>query len=334
MASDEEQGVLLSRFQYERLLNQGYLYTCILCLSSDGSLRHSPTDSSGNRIILLGNIDSEAALLLAERAAFSNNENFLAQFAASLEDVKNLGNNDIYNWLLASSGSHGLQEQPADLKLTLIYPCNDKHIKKYTPQGIRFVTETSGIYRSYIRPYMEKQRDRLAWVFNIIEGRSEQESVLYREHGEEGFVVTPDLNWDGKTIGSLHLLGLVERRDIWSVRDLRKKHITWLKHMRLKFLDAAVKLYPEIERDQLKLYMHYQPTYYHFHVHVVHVKLEQGMTQATGKALGLEHIINQLETMAGDDDAGMADFSLSYTLGEASELWTEIFLPLKQGVLK
>jgi m7GpppX diphosphatase len=74
-----------------------------------------------------------------------------------------------------------------------------------------------------------------------------------------------------------------------------------------------------------------QPTYYHFHVHIVHVRLEQGMTQATGKALGLEHIISQLETMTGDDDAGMADVSLTYTLGEASELWTEIFLPLKRG---
>jgi m7GpppX diphosphatase len=55
---------------------------------------------------------------------------------------------------------------------------------------------------------------------------------------------------------SMHLLGLVERRDIWSVRDLQKKHIVWLRHMREKFLDAAVRLYPGVEKDQLKLYMH------------------------------------------------------------------------------
>jgi m7GpppX diphosphatase len=35
--------------------------------------------------------------------------------------------------------------------------------------------------------------------------------------------------------------------------------------------------------------------------------------------------------MGGDEDAGMADVELSYTVGEASELWTKIFLPLKQG---
>lgn len=56
--------------------------------------------------------------------------------------------------------------------------------------------------------------------------------------------------------------------------------------------------------------------------------LEAGATQATGKAFGLENLISQLETMAGDD-ASMADVSLTYYLGEASELWEGVFAPLK-----
>lgn len=74
-----------------------------------------------------------------------------------------------------------------------------------------------------------------------------------------------------------------------------------------------------------------QPTYYHFHIHIVHVSLEAGATQAVGKALSLDNIVSQLATMAGDDDAGMADIDLTYTLGEASELWTDIFQPLKES---
>lgn len=74
-----------------------------------------------------------------------------------------------------------------------------------------------------------------------------------------------------------------------------------------------------------------QPTYYHFHIHVVNVMLEAGATQATGKAFGLENIISQLETMSGDENASMADVSLSYFVGEANELWTSVFGPLKQG---
>lgn len=79
---------------------------------------------------------------------------------------------------------------------------------------------------------------------------------MYRESGKEGFLLLPDLNWDRKTMSSLHLLGLVERRDIWSVRDLRKGDVEWVRHMQERLLDATVGLYPEIERDQLKLYVH------------------------------------------------------------------------------
>ena len=61
------------------------------------------------------------------------------------------------------------------------------------------------------------------------------------------------------------------------------------------------------------------------------MNLDPTATQAVGKALALDNVISQLETMAGGDDAGMADVELSYTVGEASELWTRIFRPLKEG---
>lgn len=59
--------------------------------------------------------------------------------------------------------------------------------------------------------------------------------------------------------------------------------------------------------------------------------LESGNTQATGKAFGLENLISQLETLSGGPQASMADVSLTYYVGEASELWTSIFLPLKEA---
>lgn len=110
---------------------------------------------------------------------------------------------------------------------------------------------------------MQRKREegRLNWVWNIIEGRTEQEQVILRDHGGrgedgEGFLILPDLNWDRKTMSCLHLLALVERRDIWSLRDLKKSHVDWLKHMRVKVLKATVKLYPELDEDMLKLYVH------------------------------------------------------------------------------
>jgi m7GpppX diphosphatase len=231
---------LIPKFQLTRLLN---------------------SDQAGRRISLLGTIDSQPALFIAERAAFDTSISNLTSFSTSLRNIKNLGANDIYSWFLANSnpnftGSDG--QPPPDFKLNLIYPCTQKHINKYEAQGLRIVTETPDIYAKYVRPYMQRQREKgaLNWVFNIIEGRTEQEDVMYRESGDEGFLLLPDLNWDRKTMGSLHLLGIVERRDIWSVRDLKKTNVEWLKHMRSKMIEATVGLYPDIERDQLKLYVH------------------------------------------------------------------------------
>ncbi|KAL3476248.1 HIT-like domain-containing protein [Aspergillus californicus] len=307
---------LISKFEVGRLLKQ---------------------DQGGRRMVLLGSIDGQQGLLTAERTAFATESlAALKAFYSAITRVNNLGDNDIYRWYLASSGTDSSGHAAHDLKLNLIWPCTEQHIKKYSDQVVRMVTETPDIYKDYVRPFMQAKREqgRLNWVFNILEGRTEQEDVILRDDGhgpEDAFLMLPDLNWDRKTMGSLHLLALVQRRDIWSLRDLKKKHVPWLRYLRKRVLEGTVKMYPDLEEDQLKLYVHYQPTYYHFHIHIVNVMLEAGATQATGKAFGLENIISQLETVSGDQEASMADVDLTYYLGEASELWTDIYAPLKRG---
>jgi m7GpppX diphosphatase len=306
---------LITRFKFEKLLNQ---------------------DQGGRRIILQGTISGQPALLLAERGAFDTKPAYLSAFGRLMVHVNNLGENDIYRWYLANSLADNSADQPTppDLKINLIYPSTDKHIKKYSFQQSRYVIETAETYAKHVRTYMSRCREegRLAWVFNILDGKSEQENVLYRSkesRPEDDYILLPDLNWDRKTVGGLHLLALVVRRDIWSVRDLKKRDVVWLQRLRQTLALTVSKLYPGVEQDMLKFYIHYQPTYYHFHVHIVHVNLDPTATQAVGKALSLDHIISQLANMSGDEGAGMHNVDLSYTIGEASELWTEIFLPLK-----
>ncbi|KAK5165209.1 uncharacterized protein LTR77_009307 [Saxophila tyrrhenica] len=308
---------LITRFKYHSLLNQ---------------------DQGGRRIILRGSIAGSPALLIAERSAFGTEEYYLSSLTRLVAHVKNLGENDIYRWYLANSLPDNTLDQPTppDLKLNLIYPCTEKHVRKYSFQQLRSVRETPEVYERFVRPYMRRCREegRLTWVFNILEGRSEQENVLFKSQaGEErdDYLLLPDLNWDRKTVGSLHLLALVVRRDIWSVRDLKKKDVPWLRNLRSTLASTVTKLYEGVEEDMLKFYVHYQPTYYHFHVHVVHVNLDATTTQAVGKALGLDDVISQLETIGGDGEAGMSGVELTYTVGEESELWKDIFGPLKEG---
>ena len=233
---------LIPKFQLTRLLN---------------------SDQAGRRISLLGTIESQDALLIAERAAFDTSDANMRGFSTSLQNIKNLGANDIYAWFLANSNpsASGDSPPPPDFKINLIYPCQDSHIRKYSFQQSRVVLETPSIYAKYVRPYMQQYREKgkLNWVFNILEGRKEQENVLYRSKEAEtkdDFLLLPDLNWDRTTIGSLHLLALVERRDIWSVRDLKKKDVTWLRHLRSTLTKAVETLYEGVENDMLKFYIH------------------------------------------------------------------------------
>ena len=141
---------------------------------------------------MLGTIDQKPGILIAERAAFATESlQVLRAFHSAITKVNKLGDNDVYRWYLASSGSsaaaQGKQQQEAqpDLKINLIWPCTEQHIKKYSAQKVRMVTETKEIYKEYIRPHMSEKREqgRLNWVFNILEGRTEQEDVLLRDSG-------------------------------------------------------------------------------------------------------------------------------------------------------
>lgn len=300
---------------------------------------HNDEDQAGRRISLYGTILEKPAVLVFERAPFSTSFPFLSLLPETLQNVTNLGTNDIYKWYTARSG-HGtaLPQNYADLKINLFYPSTEQHVKKYSKQSLRVVTETAQIYHESVRPYVQSQRrpERLEWMRNIIHGRAEVDDVIFRHPTEaqglgKGFVLLPDLNWDRKTMENLHLLALVEGDDIWSLRDLKKKHIGWLKYFREKVAEVTVARYPQLEEDQLKLYVHYQPTYYHFHVHIVHVALESGATQATGKAVGFESIISQLESMSGNDEVGMEGVTLTYVIGETTDLWNNVFEPLKRS---
>lgn len=65
----------------------------------------------------------------------------------------------------------------------------------------------------------------------------------------------PDLKWDGKTGAALYCMALVKRKEVKSLRDLKKKHVEWLKQMRREILKAVPAKFG-IEEDQLRIYVH------------------------------------------------------------------------------
>lgn len=46
-----------------------------------------------------------------------------------------------------------------------------------------------------------------------------------------------------------------------------------------------------VRADELRIFVHYQPSYYHLHVHFLHTKHDAGASMAAGKAHLLDDII-------------------------------------------
>ena len=62
-------------------------------------------------------------------------------------------------------------------KLTIIYPATDKLIKKYSSTKMILVEETAKIYETVTKPYLDKSQNSLQWIYNILDGKSEQERI-------------------------------------------------------------------------------------------------------------------------------------------------------------
>ncbi|KAI5805131.1 HIT-like domain-containing protein [Geopyxis carbonaria] len=298
----------LRNFVFERLLNQNTL---------------------AKSVNLLGNINSQQAIIIAEKTAFNVSTDILEAFSSkeNLSEVSLLDKNDIYHWFLASQTSGALPLH-AEAKITLIYPATETHIKKYSSQNFRVITETPQIYRDLVKPFIDTKTEvgRLNWVYNILEHKSESERIIIEDKDDrEGFILLPDLSkWDRRTMASMYTMAIINRRDVTSIRDLKKKDVPWLRRMQKKILEGLCQKFPEIEEDQIKLYIHYQPSYYHFHIHAAATSHDGGSGQTIGKALLLANVISQLDSMS-HEDAGFSDVELTYTLGEESELWQKVF---------
>lgn len=79
----------------------------------------------------------------------------------------------------------------------------------------------------------------------------------------------------------LYCLALVHRRDVRSLRDLRSEHLPMLRNVLQRGAEAIKDTYG-VPQEHLRVFMHYLPSYFHLHVHFVHVAKEATFGMATG----------------------------------------------------
>ncbi len=182
------------------------------------------------------------------------NYKFIPTKLSSVDNLKKdklIFKNDIYEKYSAT----------AELEGELIV-CNDANqMRKFEKKIVR------ESYEDYLRYIQKREQKKDQWIYNIIDGTSEQESVIYRD---DKCIIIPTYMWDGKNLDKLHVLCLPTNISLRSIRSLNASHIPLLEHMKLATLRNIKYLYG-IDECYIKMFFHYEPSTYHLHIHFVNV---------------------------------------------------------------
>ncbi|CAJ0591293.1 unnamed protein product, partial [Cylicocyclus nassatus] len=162
--------------------------------------------------VLLDNVNGEKGVLLMNKSAFSEKAEDVTAIIKSAQ-LKELMRNDIF-------GNYDIA-LPSDLNLIksqLIYPANDKIIAKYRQEEKFVIRETAEDYRTITVEYIEKYQMELNWVYNVLAKRKEAERIIYEDPDpHNGFILAPDIKWDGVSMENLYVLAMIHRRGVRSI---------------------------------------------------------------------------------------------------------------------
>lgn len=245
-------------------------------------LKDSPNQKSIN---IEGEYAGEKVVLLLEKAPFSVEvvEKILQTTGKSLQKDFT---NDIY-------GNYTAFPAPEynGIKAVIIHPATELHIKKYSAPIFHLVSESYEDYQTKTLPFLESQHLVLDWIFNILEHKSEKERIICEDEDKEnGFILVPDLKWDEKQVNNLHAVAIVHRRGIKCLRDLNGSHLPMLKNIKSKCLTALCQKY-NLKMSQIRSFVHYQPSFYHFHVHFQPLSNEAA---GVDRCHPLDHVIQNI----------------------------------------
>jgi len=196
-----------------------------------------------------------------------------------------------------------------------------KQVKKLSSREYVFVRETSERYEKVTKPYIDSIPPKdVQWVHNIVDnvkpdGIAEcydiqeekvREKVIFSDPDPQtGFALLVDFKWKShpKTMAELSenpvkdgkaVYGILfpMRKDIRTLRDLTAEHLPFLRNVEAQTKASMEKLYG-VPETKLRLFVHYQPQFYYFHVHATSMDIDFGIETERGHLL--ETIISNLE---------------------------------------
>ncbi|XP_015277994.1 PREDICTED: m7GpppX diphosphatase isoform X1 [Gekko japonicus] len=293
---------------------------------ADLSVRKVLRESARDKTIFLhGQVNSASgdgtdAVVILEKTPFR--EENISELLKKHTKLQLQMSNDIY-----STYHLYLPPELNEIKTTVVYPATEKHLQKYLRREVYLIQETGADYETITLPFIESQSFSIQWVYNILEKKAEADRIIYENPDPtDGFVLIPDLKWDRKQLDDLYLIAICHCRGIKSLRDLTAEHLPLLKniskegksstawpainlpplsdttpwtseHLRMSPLEAIVKRFG-VSGAQLRVYLHYQPSYYHLHVHFTALSYD-APGSSVERAHLLSDVIDNLELDSG-----------------------------------
>ncbi|VDP07035.1 unnamed protein product [Heligmosomoides polygyrus] len=238
--------------------------------------------------VLVSHSNGEQGVLLLNKSPFSEKADDISAIINSAE-LSEIMKNDIF-------GSYDavIPQRLNVVKSTLIYPANEKVIAKYRQEEKFIIHETAEDYQTITVEYIKKYQMDLKWLYNVLTKESEAERIIFEDPDpHNGFILSPDIKWDGKSLENLYVLAMIHRRGVRSIRDLTADDLPLLENLRSKCLSAIREKYG-VRPDQIRAYFHYQPCFYHLHVHFVSLKYD-APASSTLAAVLLDDVINNIK---------------------------------------
>ncbi|CAN0388210.1 unnamed protein product [Lampetra fluviatilis] len=249
-----------------------------------------------------GETKARDAVVILEKTPFCESQ--LPALLSGDTELQGDLHNDIY-------GTYTARPPPgsSEMKATVICPATPLHLLKYERREAFLIEETDSDYRSTTLPFLQTSNFSLQWVYNILDKKAEVERVVFEDPDPEtGFVLLPDLKWDQKQTNELYLIAICHKRGLKSLRDLTGEHLPLLQNILTKTQAAVLDRYG-VAACRLRCYLHYQPSYYHLHVHVTHVGAE-----APGGAVERAHLLGDVLRALAADPQHYARRTLTYAL--------------------
>jgi len=118
-------------------------------------------------------------------------------------------------------------------------------------------------YEEYLEVIITRDISKDLWIYNIIDGRSEQERVLYQD---TEIIILPNYTWNCIDNKKMYLLTMPKDKSIRCLRSLDSSHLPLLKKMKDKTLEIIKDMY-NFNENEIKMFIHYPPSTYHLHIH-------------------------------------------------------------------